>query len=269
MNIKSNVLRMDLYRIVTSAWFYFSIVLVTVLCFSCNWTDISQVFSQGNHNIDVTYIFTILMGLGEFKNMILIAAALACVGNFCSDWNHQFIRPVVIRCGARKYSHSKIFSCLISTFLTVFIGLLLFVFLLSLRIPLHQEGSFSSSLVLNKPYDYLINGDFPILYFIVKIFILSIACAFWGIVGLCVTSYIPNHFVAVASPFIAYYLLGEFGEYLPNFMNFRMLAYSYDVLGQGVVITAVYTILFFGVLSALAGRLFTKNVQRRVSSEML
>ncbi len=264
MKSDRHIYRMDLVRIFASPVFYLSILLVVALCCLCSWEDLQQVLSHRDSS-DVTYIFSIMLGLGAFKNMILLAAALPGVGNFCSDWNHQFIRPVCVRCGVRKYSGSKIVSCAVSTFLTVFLGMLLFVLLLlALGLPLLGRSGQGVATM----YGSLLSGGYPMLYFIDHSVLLSAAAVFWGTVGLYVSSWIPNHFVAIASPFISYYLLGEFGEYLPSFMNFRMLAYGYNVIGQGIGITMLYTVCFFGVLTFVAGKLFQKNVQRRVANEL-
>ena len=256
---------MDAVRTFAAPKFFLSVFLVTALCVLCSWKDLSLAFFRNNRT-DVTYIFSMMMALGAFKNMILLAAAFPGAGSFCSDWNHQFIRPVCIRCGVRKYSHSKVVFCAGSVFLTVFLGMLLYVFLLvAFRIPLLGENGKG---VVDPLYGPLLTGDFPLLYFLVKIFLLSVASAFWGIVGLLISSWIPNYFVAVSAPFISYYLLGEFGEYLPDFMNFRMLAYGYDVVSQGIGVTMLYTVLFFGLFSFIVGKLFQRNMQRRVANEL-
>lgn len=262
--MKNRILKTELYRAITSPLFWITIPLITIFCCMSCYEDLVKNLSSCN----ITSIFSMLFGLGAFKNMIILLAPMSYISTFCSDLNNNFIQDIIIRDGIKAYAKAKVIINIIVTFFAVFFGLMLLLLVLSLIMPL-LPTSLNSEIALSKPYGHILMGNTPILYFIIKSFLFSLSTAFWSTVGLYISSYIPNNFVAIAAPFISYYILGEIGEFLPPFLNFRCLAEGYNVLNQNATVTIIYTAIFFISLTIVISKLFIKNVERRIGNELI
>ncbi|MEG2290663.1 MAG: hypothetical protein RR891_08120 [Clostridium sp.] len=262
--MNNRTLKTELYRVITSPLFWITFPLITVFsCLSC-YEDLAKNLS--GH--DVTYIYEILFGLGAFKNMVILLAPMPYISTFCSDLNNNFIQDIIIRDGVKAYSKAKIVVNILVTFLVCFFGLMFFVVLLNLTMPLLSQ-SIDSQMLMDKPYGHILLGRTPILYFIIKSFLFSLSAAFWSTVGLYISSYIPNNFVAISAPFVSYYILGEIGEFLPPFFNFRLLAEGYNIINQNATITIIYTFIFYAILTMGVSGLFIKNIRRRIGNELI
>lgn len=117
--MKKRAFKMCMLQLFSAPLFYLSIIGVTVLCF----ISISERISLSDPGITVAYCFEIFLGLTMFKKLVVLFAAIPYVSSFCVDWKYQYIKPVVVRTGIKRYVWSKIITCFISGFLTVFIGL--------------------------------------------------------------------------------------------------------------------------------------------------
>lgn len=254
---------MSFMQVFSSPVFYLSIIGVTVLSFISIWERIST----SEAGITVFYCLDIFIGLTMLKKLVVLFAALPYVSSFCSDWKCQYIKPVVIRTGIKKYVWSKIITCFVSGFLTVFIGLILFITLLSFKVPMFPSGNLDQ--VLHPPFGPLAVGDFPILFLLAQCFVFSMAAALWTVVGLAVSAFIPIHFVAIAAPVIASYVLEEMTTLLPSWLNLYYLTRSADVIHQGPLISFAYFCFIFILISVLAGLLFDYQVKRRLRNEVV
>ena len=56
---------------------------------------------------------------------------------------------------------------------------------------------------------------------------------------------------------------------LPDYLNLYYLTLSRDILGTGVVITFIYTIFIFILLSAAFSYIFKEFVIRRITNEIV
>ncbi len=261
INMKSRALTMSFMQVFSSPVFYLSIIGVTLLCFISVWEEINSVAG------DVAYYFDIFIGLTMFKKLVVLFAAFPYVSSFCSDWKCQFIKPVVIRTGISKYVWSKIITCFVSGLLTVFIGQILFIILLSFKFPLFPNEDLNQ--VLFPPFKSLSTSIFPPLYLLAQSFVFSMAAALWTVVGLTFSAFIPIHFAAIVAPVIASYVLEEVTILLPNAFNLYLLTKSSDVIQQGPLISFIYFCFIFIMLSILAGWLFSYQVKRRVRNEVV
>lgn len=255
---------MSTKQVFSSTVFYLSIIAVTALSFLSVWSDLTETVGKGG---SVVYFFELFLGLSLFKKLVVLFAALPYVSSFCSDWKYQYIKPVVIRTGVKKYIWSKIFTCFLIGLLTVFCGLLLFFFILSLKMPIFPSEHIES--ITGPPFSPLIDRNFPILYLILKGFIFSMAAALWAVVGLTVSAFIPSHFVAIATPVIASYVLEEFTSIFPKWLNLYLLTRSANVLNQGPFVSFLYFCTIFLLFAALAGFLFDYQVRRRIRNEVV
>ncbi|MCJ7840774.1 hypothetical protein MUB24_07615 [Lederbergia sp. NSJ-179] len=261
--MKRRAFTMSAMQVSSSPAFYLSIIGVTVLCFISVWDELDAMGPA----YGVYYYFDIFIGLTMFKKLVVLFAALPYVASFCSDWKYQYLKPVVIRTGAKRYVWSKVITCFLSGFLTVFIGVLLFCLLLLLKMPLFPSEDLEN--IISPLFSPLAEGAFPLLVVLAESFIFSLAAALWTVVGLAVSAFIPSHFVAVTTPVIASYILEEVTKLFPSWLNLYLLTRSADVLQQGPLISFVYFCFVFLLFAALVGCLFDYQVRRRIRNEVV
>jgi len=243
--------------------FYLSIIGVTVLCF----ISISERISLSDPGITVTYCLDIFLGLTMFKKLVVLFAAIPYVSSFCADWKYQYIKPVVVRTGIKRYVWSKIITCFISGFLTVFIGLLFFTVILSFKMPYFPTENIEQAIY--PPFSPLAEGPIPILYLLSHMVVFSLAASLWTVVGLTMSAFIPIPFVAIATPVVASYILEELTALFPSWINLHALTNSMDVIHQGPLISLFYFCFVFILFSLLAGLLFDFQVRRRIRNEVV
>lgn len=262
MKFNRRIISMNFMQVFRFPAFYLSILGVCLIC--C--FSIKDEYSLSKSMSSAYHFFDLLIGFTMYKKLIVLIAAIPFTASFCSDWNCQYIKPIVIRSGIFQYSFAKVFTCFLSSFLVVFIGLSLFIMLLVTQIPLYPN---SAEPFATPPFAELAQGSFPILYIAAEGFVFSLAASFWSVVGLAVSAYIPNRFVAISTPLIASYILEELTSFFPDWLNLYYLTRSSDVLHQGAVVSFCYFFLIFVVLSFFVGIIFYRQVRRRMRNEVV
>lgn len=254
----------DYYRSFTSKKIYILLFFVIIVCVLSLGDYIKYIMK--NDDADVIYFFNLLLDIGIFKNMIILFAAGTCSAFFCDDWNNRYINSMIVRSDNKKYCISKFITSGTITFIVSFLGILLFCLFISLFIPLYNDYSYEESLL--EPYGFIITKFNPWLYIIIKIFNFSISCSFWSLLGITVSTFKTDKFLALVSPFIGYYLLSEISECLPGFLKLRLITYSYDIIDKPLIPTLLYTISFWTILSTILLIIFIKNLKRRFENEI-
>ena len=248
---------MNLAQIFSSYIFYLSIILVALVCYIATRQYIKPGFT------DIVSIVELLIGLSMFQKLLLVLAAIPFVGSFCDEWNDGYIGNVVLRCGVKKYARAKIWSCALSSFLTMFLGITLYVLILSIKYKLFNYIDYKSDV-----YADLINIS-PLMYTYTNITIFSLGMSVWCVLGMVVSVYIPNKFVALSSPIILSYLLTEVTNKFPGFINMHSLVTLNLNLNKGMLINFTYNIGILIFLIILLALLFRRIVGRRVSNELI
>lgn len=246
--------KMNLMQIFFNPAFYLSVFLVVAAGF---------IAVNPYGPADVVQGVEMLFTLSLFKKMIAIFASLAYVGSFCSDWNNQYIRAVIVRSGKEDYIFSKYSSCALSCFVSSFLGLIIFCVLLAVKLPINTISEQNNFLL---PYGSLINTT-PIVYLLVTITIFSLAITFWGLTGLLLSAYIPNYFVAISSPLVFSYIVEELTAKFPPAFNLYALTRSVQIIEGGMGINLFYNVFIFAVLMVLVYLLFRNIVKRRIANE--
>lgn len=265
---KRRAITMDFRQMLSAPGFYAAVAGVVLLCFLCSWEYLrTGPVVNSSVGYDVIYFFELLVNLSMFKKVLVMLAAIPFTASFCSDWNCQYIRPVVVRSGVRKYAWSKVLVCAVSSFAAIFVGMLLYAGLLSiqLNLPLYSKNPINPPA---PPYGSLL-GSVPLLYLMIILAIFSLAAALWCVVGLMMSAFIPNRFVAIATPLIASYLLEELSQGLPPWLDLYYLTRARNVIGLGAGLSFAYTSFVFLLLMFFAGLVFVRTVKRRVRNELV
>lgn len=152
---------------------------------------------------------------GEFVNDIITAharsgfnlfapifAVLPCATIFCEDYNSGYIKSILARTTHKKYLKECIACCTIGGGLGVFLPELfcstVFLFTGSPHLPVVGVPSYS----LYASFEYVWGGRLIVLSFLFFSFLFG---AVWANIGLCISAYAPNRYIALAAPFAIYY----------------------------------------------------------------
>lgn len=260
---KRHILLMNVRQILSSPILYLCIVMVAVLCAA---SVRETVFDITIPRIDLAYVMDLLMDLSLFQQLIILMAAIPTAASFCNDWCCQFIRPVVVRSGVKRYALSKVLVCVLSSFLIVLIGMALFFAFMSFLLPVAHDNPLNAPV---PPYGSLLEGPVPVLYLLCVGSLFALSASLWTVIGLSVSARLPNKFVAVSTPLIASYLVQELTKSLPPQFNLYYLSRARNILGQGAAVSFLYSAFVFMALISLAGYFFYVTVQRRVQNELV
>lgn len=254
------VMFIDLQRAFGSISFFLAVVGVAIIYYAGARSEI-------NYAPDVLLLFKYSTEASGFHKLILLFCVLPYTISFCEDWNSNYIKAIVIRSGLRQYAISKMISCAFSAGISVWMGIALFIAPLMVNIPLVSTtaGNYEAFATQTLAGEWLLEGRY-LLYFAVYIYLASLAGAFWAVVGLCASAFIPNKFVALFIPFIGFYILVFFTYEFPVWLQLSKIANG-DIGIAGTFPSLLYATLLFAVLFFLVGLLFMKMVARRLSHD--
>lgn len=152
---------------------------------------------------------------GEFVNEIITAharsgfnlfapifAVIPCATIFCEDYNSGYIKSILPRTSKRKYLQ----DCVLCNSLCGGLGVFLPEFLcsivfLSVAEP-HLPEAHTPSYDLYAAIEYVWGGRLIIITFLFFSFLFGVV---WANIGLCISAYSRNKYIALAAPFAFYY----------------------------------------------------------------
>lgn len=252
------MIRAYIYKILHSVPFYLSIIGVFLICSI-------RMLGGAFGGEDVLMEMNILLDLDAFRKVIAVFAALPFAANFAVEWKSNVTNSCILRSSSNKYIAANIVFCFITAFITVLIGMILFMCIYTLKLPLYI---FDPNPKI-PPYGILIDQGFPTIYLLIRITIFSFSCAMWSISGLALAALFPDPFVATCTPFITSYLLERVSMQFPDVFNLWYLSLSRVAIYDNAVISFIYTIAVFTLLAALFGFIFAKAVKRRIANEFM
>ncbi len=250
--------RSYLYKVSHSVAFYLSVIGVLAMC--C-----TRLFGQALTGADVVTEMDILLDIDAFRKVMAVFAAIPFVSNFSQEWLNGCTYSRVLRTSGDRYIMANISACFVTSFITVFIGMMLFAYIYTLQYPLYVP---TPNGVL-MPYGVLTESGYPFLYIAVKVFIFSASCAMWSISGLALSALFPDPFVAICSPFVASYLIERLSMQLPDTFNLWYLSLGRVSIYDNAVVSFIYAIVIFVTISAIFGAVFYNIVKGRLANEIV
>lgn len=189
-----HILWMDMRRSLLSFRLLASVLCVPFLILTAVWGMMEDPL------VSAWYLARLALGGSGLVGMILCTLPVFAFGlSYAREWEEKAVRCQVIRAGTGRYALSKVLNCALSGFLTVFLGIGLFVLILLPFCPPHLPDSGGMS-----PYEILMGTHLIpgwLLYMAHHGLSGSIAsvCALWF------STLLPNRFAAAAAPFILYF----------------------------------------------------------------
>lgn len=149
----------------------------------------------------VWYLVNISFSSGITYLTIYLLPTIPFSTTLATDWNSRATPYWVIRCGINRYTCAKLLSAAVSGFLVVFFGLLLLILILGISMPWY-----SSDMLMNC-YDSLFQKNAPFLAWLCFLTHYGMSGAIIGMLGMFLTIYINDAFVAVCAPLSLFLLL--------------------------------------------------------------
>lgn len=246
--------RTHFYKLLRSPSFYAAFLMVLGLSL---FSRVEQGYSNISSNISGLMMFM------SYRKMYVIAAALPFTANFANEWNSGAITNCITRKSVIDYARSNVVVCYISSFVTVFAGMMGFVLIMSARMPMFDDLDLTHFLYT---YDIFAVNGFPLLALTLRVFVFASSCAMLSVLGLMVSAFIPNKYIAVCAPFVFSYLIERLSTFLPERFSYRVLAYSCIV--DDPIFVFLWSNFVFIAVSAICGVIFTIAVRRRVENEL-
>lgn len=251
------MLRGYLYKLVRSPFAYIGVLGVFAVCLANLRGLMINKYTTVIERVDL------FLDLDAFRKVTVVFAALPFTANFADEWKNNVTTDCITRKGVKKYAFSNVLMCAITSFLALFLGILLYMLVTSFFSDFDRPGNGIES---GFPYCELLNGGLRWLYPIVRVFIFSVSGAMWCVMGLMISAFIPNKYVAVCSPVVASYVVERITIQFPVRLNLYSLSMSVPLVINSIV-TFIYTTLFFTVISAVCGWVFYYVLRKRVQNE--
>lgn len=249
------MLRTYFCKLFKSALFKVAVLGVVLVCF----TRFTSYIRSGN----VYGQFDLLLCFDTLRKVIAIFGALPFAANFSAEWNNSTSNMYITRCGTVRYAVSNVIVTYVSSFITVLSGMLIFAALLSCFMPFCAVDE--STLAL--PYGFLLQTSFPFLAIMLKAAVFAASCAMWSVMGLMLSAFFPNKYVALCTPFAASYIVERITIQFPAPLNLWTVSISM-LNWDNTVLLFLYSVGLFTAIAAICGIVFTLKVKRRVQSEI-
>lgn len=251
-----SLFRAHLYKLLRDPLFYIGIFGTALLC-ACrnippNFTATRDTVSELGAVLDIS----------SMRKMIAVFGALPFAANFADEWTNHVTIGCVSRCGIKRYAASNVVMCFISSLATVFLGMMLFAGVLSCVKPVFKDSGNPMDILM----ETLLRDGMPWEYIMYRVFVFAASCAMWSVMGMMITSFFPNKYVGLCSPFVASYIVERFSMQLPSNFNLWYVSVSYlywkNIWGQ-----FFYSLGLFLSLAVVCGLVFALTVKRRVQNE--
>lgn len=253
-----NLLRMDMRRSIFSVRFILVVIGITLVLFFSSF----YYLLEGSEHI--LYIFRITLSIGTFRNMLIVLCTIPYATSFYEDINDNFFNCIKYRTTVVKYSLSKVVMCAISSGLALALGIIVYMLILRIKMPLVIVGAHNyNSACTNSAYGTFLMEGYPILYFGTFIYLLSIGCGFFSIFGLVFSAYLPKKLIPIISPFIAYFIFNEIDGWINNTqfsVNKLMRGYTFNT---SILVNILWASIVFFVLDIILYIVFEKKMKER------
>ncbi len=259
-------IRVDLRRAVITPRFILAILL------SLSWSLFNGIFDIFlNHSMSATGIpYVINQALtGDFGlgMLILSISAVPYSTSYLTDRDSNFFRYAVNRIGLRVYGLSKIIAVSIAAYLASIISNGLLLAILSLTGAPHVisgEENYLSGCYLDLVYLY---G--PVVYYSVRFTIAGLSCSMAAIFALMVSTLIPNSYVCLISPLVAYYGYTAIISLLSLFCNssalLNLFVLNYIIntqVSQNNWFSFLWAVVYFLTVIILCSRCFLRHLEK-------
>lgn len=210
---------------------------------------------------DVTNLMAFAL-TGSHGSLMLVLATLPLMTytiSFATEWEQKAVLPWVIRTGVYPYAISKVVTSVISAFLTMIMGCILFITVMSFKFPFYDSGYAGDT------YHSLLENNHIFTYFAMYITDFALVSFLFAGIAFFVSTLIPNKFVVLTAPVVIYFVAHRLTSSLPNNLRaVNLVEGSYNV-GSPLSSLLLKLSIVIGItiiLSLLSVMLIKRRVQR-------
>lgn len=233
----------------------------TALFFALMLADISHDLADRSQNALIVYMFC-----GAITPVMLLSPLVAAIPfstGFVRDINSGMAVSMQVRSGRGRFLRSKIFCCALSGGLALAIGNILFT--LAVNLWFSQDYVGYAQMISDFCY-YDFSAGVTALgltgYYASAAALQFMAGAFWALVALAVSAWLPNISLTLCAPLILYRLFEEMAVLEPVWLSPFLLQLGNVGLKTGQTLLAALGV--YGCGGALAALVFTLGARRRL-----
>lgn len=220
--------------------------------------------SYSNSNAVHTFVYAFVWG--NVVQLFFLADSMAFSASFASDWQSGFYRYVIARSRVLEYALSKCITTAISSGASVVTGCAAFIIFICIISPevVPDAAMIYSEIPIFEDFLY---ADLPLLFFFAYLFIIFMQAAFFGVLGLCISGYFPNKYVAYVSPFVLGFTANQLANALglPASLDPVKMAMG-RLFGVKPAVIIAWEFAYFTLLIILCSALFIRRVKRRIAN---
>ncbi|HOQ02053.1 MAG TPA: hypothetical protein PK604_14810 [Acetivibrio clariflavus] len=221
-----------------------------------------------SHNSSAVAAFNNTYKYNNISQLLILCATFAYASSFCIDWQTRFAFSVTIRSGKNSYALSKCVAASVAGGTAVAIGAALFISYICVT----QPSILPKAIEIENEFSYQAFGDLlmqgkPSLFFLSYIYIIFLQASFFSSLGLTLSAYIPNRYVAYISPFCLCFMFNQVSNVfeIPIWLDPMRLAAAKVYYASTSAIIGITTATFIS-LTAICNLLFICTVKRRIAN---
>lgn len=221
-----------------------------------------------SHHASAVAVFNNTFKYNNISNLLILSGTFAYAASFCIDWQTRFAFSIIIRSRKTAYALSKCITTAVTGGLAVAIGAAVFIGYVCAVQPnilpeaIHIEMEFS-----NQAFgDLLVKGE-AAFFFLSYLYIIFLQAFFFSSLGLMISAYMPNKYVAYISPFALSFMLNQIANVfkLPIWLDPVKLSTA-SILGTKASIILWMATGTFISLTIICHILFIRRVKRRIAN---
>ncbi len=221
-----------------------------------------------SHITSAVAAFNNTLKYNNISNLLILSATFAYGASFCIDWQTRFAFSIIIRSGKTAYALSKCIAAAVAGGAAVVIGAAIFIGYVCVTQPsilpeaIAVEMEFS-----NQAFgDLLVKGE-AALFFLSYLYIIFLQAVFFSSLGLMISGYMPNRYVAYISPFALSFVLNQIANVfaLPIWLDPAKLATARVLGATAFTILWMATAVFLS-LTVICDILFIRTAKRRIAN---
>lgn len=252
---------MDFYRAFLSSGFLIGIFSTVVIFY---FGSVGMV----SHSVSAVAAFNNTFKYNNISKLLILSATFPYAACFCIDWQTRFAFPLIIRSRIIAYTLSKCIATAVAGGMAVAIGSAIFIGYLCVTQPnllpeaINIEMEFS-----NQAFGDLLTKGEPALFFLSYLYIIFLQAFFFSSLGLMISAYMPNKYVAYISPFALSFVLNQIANVfqLPIWLDPVKLATARILGVKATTILWMATVTFLS-LTIICDSLFIRTAKRRIAN---
>jgi len=204
----------------------------------------------------------------NISKLLILSSTFAYAASFCIDWQTRFTLPIIIRNSKTTYAISKCVAAAVSGGLSVSIGAAIFIACLCIT----QPGILPEGMEIKMEFSYQAFGDLLVkgkaaLFFLAYLYIIFLMASFSSSMGLMVSAFMPNRYVAYVSPFVLSFALNQIANVfdLPIWLDPVKLATA-DIYGTAAPSILGMSTATFISFTLVCDIVFIYTVKRRIAN---